>query len=205
MGYAHTRAWMAGSGGLWVQSQPWLHTETLPQKQNKHVRVTTFSSAEIRITYQALVTALSCHQALTVAVASLRITRIPTRNCSQRIASTCYMKKQNKTKGSKETQTEWVSPKLRFSLRIAASMGTASLREFPTQTYIYNHTGLQHLSRRSLLYKHHSALPPRAICTDTDQQWDPQKNQCTHHRSRHSQNQLGHRYMLGRTSPGYTH
>jgi hypothetical protein len=98
MGYAHTRAWMAGSGGLWVQSQPWLHTETLPQKQNKHVRVTTFSSAEIRITYQALVTALSCHQALTVAVASLRITRIPTRNCSQRIASTCYMKKQNKTK-----------------------------------------------------------------------------------------------------------
>lgn len=39
---------------------------------------------------QALVTALSCHQTFTVAVTGLRVTRIPTRNCSQRIASTRF-------------------------------------------------------------------------------------------------------------------
>ena len=42
-------------------------------------------------TYQTLVTMLSCHQTLTVAVTGLRITRIPTRDCSQRIASASFI------------------------------------------------------------------------------------------------------------------
>lgn len=68
----------------------------------------------------------------------------------------------------KQRNTNQVSPKLWFSLGIA--VGTESPGERPTQTYIYNRTGPQHSGHRSLLYRRRSALPPRAICTDTDQQ-----------------------------------
>lgn len=76
---------------------------------------------------------------------------------------------------------------------------------FNKYTYIYNQMDLQHLNHRSLLCKYHNVLLPRIIYTDTDQQWGQQKNQCNCHRLPHSENQLGHRYILRRMKSARWH
>lgn len=51
---------------------------------------------QLGFTYQTLVTMLSYHQTLTVAVTTRGVTRIPARDCSQRIAGASFIDDETK-------------------------------------------------------------------------------------------------------------